>query len=168
MLAYTKAEKGVAEIQHRRFGLSPKLRRVLILVDGQRTLEGLKSVLKEDSLESMLDDLSTGGFIETVTLEDLAATPGNAEVGGSTVRPLSAAAPHPSPEDLERAKNFIINTLVHFHGQYAKLDLMRAVKGCNTHSELRELYPDWLRCMQESWQAKTRLTELNEQLLAVI
>jgi hypothetical protein len=69
---------------------------------------------------------------------------------------------------IEKAKNFMINTLVHFHGQYTKLDVMRAVKACDSAAQLREHYADWVRCMHESRQAEKRLPELTKQLLAVI
>jgi len=169
MLAYAKADKGFAEIESHSFGLSPKLRRVLILIDGRRTFETLRSMLSFDGLEKMLDELISQGFIRKV------------EVTGAPpveLTPVATARESDDPfvdlpeerdaADLEKAKNFIINTLVHFHGQYTKMDLMRAVKACTTHSEVRELYADWLRCMHESRQAEKRIGELTKQLLDVI
>ncbi|QID18017.1 hypothetical protein G3580_10405 [Nitrogeniibacter mangrovi] len=167
MLAYAKAEKGLAEIETRAFGLSPKLRRVLILIDGQRTLESLKSMLGFDELEKMLDELTHQGFIEAVA----SGHDGGGEAADVAADPDAALANLPESRpagDLDKAKNFIINTLVHFHGQYTKLDLMRAVKACDSHGALRALYADWVRCMHESRQAEKRLPELTEQLLAVI
>lgn len=169
MLAYAKADKGFAEIESRSFGLSPKLRRVLILIDGHRSFETLKSMLSFEGLEKMLDDLTSQGFIRKVELGGaVAEAPVEAVAGGEVVDPLAGLPEERQPADLEKAKNFIINTLVHFHGQYTKMDLMRSVKACETHSDLREHYADWLRCMHESRQAEKRLPELTKQLLDVI
>jgi len=169
MLAYAKADKGFTEIESRSFGLSPKLRRVLILIDGKRTFETLKSMLSFEGLEKMLDELTSQGFIQKVEVGDVADTPAQAPMPEGGLDDALAALPeHRDAGDLEKAKNFMINTLVHFHGQYTKMDLMRAVKGCGTHAEVREQYADWLRCMHESRQAEKRLGELTQQLLAVI
>ncbi len=165
MLAYAKANKGFAEIESRSFGLSPKLRRVLILIDGKRTDEMLRSMLGMDGVDKMLDELTDQGFIEKV---ELAGSEDAPDAAAPSTASLDELPDTRSPDELEKAKNFIINTLVHFHGQYTKMDLMRAVKACETHTALRELYADWLRCMNESRQATKRLPELSGQLLAVI
>jgi len=172
MLAYAKAEKGFAEIESRAFGLSPKLRRVLILIDGKRTLESLRSMLGLDGIEKLLDDLTSQGFIKTVDpVGD--ASPSEASVDHATApgagEDVFAGLPDTrSDAEIEKAKNFMINTLVHFHGQYTKLDVMRAVKACETAVQVRAQYADWVRCMHESRQAEKRLPELTKQLLAVI
>ncbi|WP_227814402.1 hypothetical protein [Nitrogeniibacter aestuarii] len=171
MLAYAKADKGFAEIESRSFGLSPKLRRVLILIDGRRTFESLKSMLSFEGLEKMLDDLTSQGFIKKVELAGAAEAPlesAGAPEAEAQADPFASLPVDRDSADLEKAKNFIINTLVHFHGQYTKMDLMRSVKACSTHSELREHYADWLRCMHESRQAEKRLPDLTKQLLDVI
>jgi hypothetical protein len=164
MLAYAKAEKGFAEIESRSFGLSPKLRRVLILIDGKHTLESLRGMLGFDGLEKMLDDLLSQGFITPVGGDK----PGDAAGRAAQADALAKLPEARSASELEKAKNFMINTLVHFHGQYTKLDLMRTVKACETHQQLRTCYPDWVRCMQESRMAEKRLPELTEQLFAVL
>jgi len=174
MLAYAKAEKGFAEIESRAFGLSPKLRRVLILIDGKRTLESLRSMLGLDGLEKLLDDLTSQGFIRKIDAAGHASSIDAPSSEAETEPPaLAADAFAGLPEsrsdaEIEKAKNFMINTLVHFHGQYTKLDVMRAVKSSETAAQLREHYADWVRCMHESRQAEKRLPELTKQLLAVI
>jgi hypothetical protein len=174
MLAYAKAEKGFAEIESRAFGLSPKLRRVLILIDGKRTLESLRTMLGLDGLEKLLDDLTSQGFIKKIDAAGEAPTSAAQSAVGEaepTALPADAFAGLPesrSDAEIEKAKNFMINTLVHFHGQYTKLDVMRAVKACDSAAQLREHYADWVRCMHESRQAEKRLPELTKQLLAVI
>ena len=163
MLAYAKTAKGVTEIETRADRLGPRLRRLLILIDGKKPLEVLKSLLGIDAIEDLLGQLSSGGYIQPVG--DAVPVAGDA---ASADDPL-AALPAERPADaLEKARNYMINTLRHFHGQYNKLDLMRAVQASETHTALRGHYADWLRCMGESEQARKRLPELREELFAVL
>jgi hypothetical protein len=172
MLAYAKAEKGFAEIESRAFGLSPKLRRVLILIDGKRTLESLRTMLGLDGIEKLLEDLTSQGFIKTVdAVGDASPSEASSDeaMAPAAAEDVFAGLPDTrSDAEIEKAKNFMINTLVHFHGQYTKLDVMRAVKACETAAQVRAQYADWVRCMHESRQAEKRLPELTKQLLAVI
>jgi len=172
MLAYAKADKGFAEIESRAFGLSPKLRRVLILIDGKRNLDALRTMLGLDGIEKLLDDLTSQGFIKKVDAHGDAAevdAPADEGTAAAPVEDVLAALPESrSASEIEKAKNFMINTLVHFHGQYTKLDVMRAVKACETAVQVRAQYPDWVRCMHESRQAEKRLPDLTRQLLAVL
>ncbi|MBT0960175.1 hypothetical protein [Denitromonas iodatirespirans] len=167
MLAYAKTAKGVAEVETRADRLKPALRRLLILVDGKKTLDILKSMVGIDTIDEPLTQLLEGGYIEPVG----AATESAAEAAPASsakVFDLASLPAERDPKDLDKARNFMINTLKHFHGPYTKLDLMRQVQACETHDALRALYADWLRCMHESIMAERRLDELNQQLFDVL
>lgn len=167
MLAYAKTAKGVAEVETRADRLKPMLRRLLILVDGKKPLDSLKSMVGIETIDEPLTQLLEGGYIEPVTpAVDVEAAP----APGSTAKTFDLAS-LPDERDaqaLDKARNFMINTLKHFHGPYTKLDLMRQVQACETHAALRALYADWLRCMHESIMAERRLDELNQQLFDVL
>ena len=63
-MIYSKSEKGQLEIDTRSYGLSPALRRILILVDGKSSLEELSAKMMQDVTES-LQQLAEAGFIES-------------------------------------------------------------------------------------------------------
>lgn len=171
MTVYSKTAKGANEIIKRTHKLDPKLRRLLILVDGIRSNFELASMFSNEPVDIELQELATYGFIETTaknsTEAEEIATPATKE-HQQNLHALDFL-PDDRPNDaFPKAKNFIINTLIHFHGQYGKLSLMLEVEKCHTHNELRNLYPDWLRCMEESKAASKQLKKLNKQLFAVL
>ncbi len=166
MLAYAKTAKGVAEVETRADRLKPALRRLLILVDGKKPLDTLKSMIGIDEIDEPLSQLVEGGYIEAVeAANDPSVT------SGSNATPEFELASLPverDPKALDKARNYMINTLKHFHGPYTKLDLMRLVQASESHAQLRGHYADWLRCMHESSMAERRLDELNRELFAVL
>lgn len=61
---FHKSQKGAEEIASRAHGLSARLRRCLILIDGKRTLSDLKTVLSSDDVDQMLVELLEADLIE--------------------------------------------------------------------------------------------------------
>ena len=82
---YRKTAKGLAEIETRANKLPVRLRSVLIMVDGRLQERELHRVIG-DALDSLLQELLSGGFIEPVG--------GTGETGPG---PLPAVAPTPVP-----------------------------------------------------------------------
>jgi hypothetical protein len=78
---FRKTAKGVAEIETRAHRLSPRMRSLLILVDGKRDSEDLKQFVAQQAEES-LKTLLEQGFIEAV---------------GETVRSAAVAVAEPAP-----------------------------------------------------------------------
>ena len=76
-IIYRKSAKGVAEIETRAHRLPPRMRSTLILVDGKRDDEDLKSLVAQQAAET-LQALLDQGFIEAV---------------GETMRPVPVPAP---------------------------------------------------------------------------
>ena len=54
---FAKTAKGHAEITTKAGGLTPRIRRVLIFIDGKRTVEDLRSMLTADDLQITLGRL---------------------------------------------------------------------------------------------------------------
>ncbi|MCZ4305394.1 hypothetical protein O4G98_11690 [Zoogloeaceae bacterium G21618-S1] len=166
MPAYAKTAKGVTEVETRADRLKPALRRLLILVDGKKPLDALKSLIGVDEIDEPLSQLVEGGYIEAVDAANDAGAAAGSNV--TTAFDLTSLPAERDPKALDKARNYMINTLKHFHGPYTKLDLMRVVQASESHAQLREHYADWLRCMHESSMAERRLDELNRELFAVL
>jgi len=62
--AFAKTETGQQEIQKRSLGLSPLVRRVLVLVDGQRSGKDLATFAGDASIDAILGELVEKGCIE--------------------------------------------------------------------------------------------------------
>ncbi len=93
---YRKTAKGHSEIETRAHRLSPRLRSVLIMIDGRRSDEDVRKLIPQygDETLRLLDEQ---GFIEIIGItQDLpAARPMN---GAAAARPMNgASAPLPPP-----------------------------------------------------------------------
>jgi len=63
---YRKTDKGKQEVADRALGLESHLRRLLIMIDGQRDAVELSVYVRAGELESTLARLVAEGFVETV------------------------------------------------------------------------------------------------------
>jgi len=63
---YRKTDKGKQEVAHRAFGLESHVRRLLIMIDGQRDAVELSVYVRAGEFESTLARLVAEGFVETV------------------------------------------------------------------------------------------------------
>lgn len=105
-IVYRKSAKGIAEIETRAHRLAPRARSMLILVDGKRDSEDLKSLIAvqaEETLQSLLEL----GFIEVVGETLRAAPPPAPPVAAA---PAAAyASGHVEFEALRRAAGRALN-----------------------------------------------------------
>ena len=53
-VVFAKTPKGTEEMTNRSGALNPRVRRVLIMVDGKRTVEDLRGMLQADDLQTTL------------------------------------------------------------------------------------------------------------------
>lgn len=107
---YRKTAKGSEEISTRRNGLSPRLRNVLLLADGRRTLGELRQLVPQ--CEEALAVLAEQGFVETA-----AAAPAPAPARSST--PARAPAPAPAA-DLPALQREMVRSLTDLAGPAAE------------------------------------------------
>ncbi|MBL8405898.1 MAG: hypothetical protein JNL16_15245, partial [Dechloromonas sp.] len=63
-IIFAKTQKGHDEIATKAGGLSPRVRRILIFVDGKRTVEELRGMILADDLQHTLGMLEEEGYIE--------------------------------------------------------------------------------------------------------
>ncbi|RVU43418.1 hypothetical protein [Rubrivivax rivuli] len=128
---FRKTAKGLAEIETRAHRLSPRLRALLIMVDGKRDLAALEALMPQQA-EAALAELTSQGFIEA-SGESAAAAPTPATV------PAQPAPPPPSPAaDFEKLRREAVRALNDLAGPAAETVALRMEKARNT-DELRPL-----------------------------
>lgn len=66
-LVFSKTPIGIAEISLRSAQLPLATRRVLIMIDGKRTVNDLSLVVKPGEIESIITSLENGGFIQRMS-----------------------------------------------------------------------------------------------------
>lgn len=163
---FTKTQKGAEEMTARSGGLTPRVRRVLIMIDGKRTVEELRAMALADDLSHTLGELEEAGFIELVKAAEM---PLPAADGGlpaiTTFREIPA---EPNAKDLDMARNFIMNTLKTFCGPATHLSIIEAAFAAKTHEEMREQFAPWFNAIVETRVGRRRAEELRAELLKVI
>lgn len=165
-----KTPEGVAELEARAHGLSPLARRLLIFIDGQRTAADLQQLMGKTEVGPLLESLIACGCVVWpggVPLATSAVAAAALGPSATLAEPGWPAEPR-TPKQIEMAKNFMINTLITFVGQYANPDLMKKVQAATESSVLRESLEDWKRCIETSTAGARRLKELEAELRKVL
>jgi hypothetical protein len=141
---YRKSERGAAEVKDRRLKLNPRVRTMLILIDGAIP----EFMLKEDAARvgapaDFLDQLVTAGLIERVT----APGPAPAKAG---------RAAEPTGDEFARfreAKNFMNTTIVDALGIKSFFFTMK-LERAGTLADLSELVEPYREAIAkaEGWE----------------
>ncbi len=117
---YHKTSKGMESIANRQSGLGPRLRSLLIMIDGKRNFSDLSALTGE--CEALLEQLAQDGMIEPVG----GTTP--AAAGPASSWPDSQAATTPAPlavASLPEAKKVATRLLVELLGPTSEVLCMK-------------------------------------------
>ncbi|MBI5919427.1 MAG: hypothetical protein HY849_08665 [Nitrosomonadales bacterium] len=157
-----KTPKGLEEMEKRTYRLPPRLRQILILVDGKRNLATLAEMLASPEVGITLAQLVADGFLAEAAAPaaPVAAKPTAAKSNGEQDIPTDPA------ERLSMARNFIINTTQTFVGMFGSGLIARA-KSAQNVEDLRQLVKDWDEAIA-STAGKKRSAELKPRLLALL
>lgn len=167
-VVFAKTANGQDEIASRSGGLSPRVRRVLILVDGRKTVTELRDLVAADDLTHTLGALEELGLIE---VRKAASANGGGDESAGPLPSITAFRELPAdrqPKELEMARNFMLNTLKTFSSIHAPVSLMTSIHGAKTHEELRAHYPAWYRLIVDSRSGRRRAEDLRNDLLKVL
>lgn len=135
-MKYIKTEKGRAEIAGRSGSLSALQRRVLIVVDGKRTVNDLGAFVRVGELEGVLDYLLRAELIastDNIALLSQPAAPGFAAAEATAI-PRAATDPQEFEKVRQQASDFVMDKLG------ASGDpICDAIDRCDSPAELRKL-----------------------------
>jgi hypothetical protein len=178
---YAKTAVGQQEIQTRSLGLSPLVRRILVLVDGKRSGSELAPFLSGNGdIEEILGQLLTLECVEAQARAKPAASPAPAvtaaaaagtnavdESSSSEIPGLPSAGSR-SAKDNEMARNFMINSVNSIIGQNMRVSLVHDIFHAETTEQLRVVYHAWASSMSNHGMGAKRLPELREKLFKVL
>lgn len=186
---FIKTPKGREEVDSKSGGLSLIMRRVLIFLDGKRTLREVQALPKIDDVEQIITSLESQGYIELVSNNGAVRSGTSTLASNNAGRPLvnrvepnltpsssSSAPTHqfralPARVDatqLKMAKNFMSNTLNAFVGTFGSSALINRIERCDDHEALRAIYEDWLNAMMGTKQGRKDIENLKSKLLEVL
>ena len=139
---YRKSAKGIAEIETRAHRLAPRLRSALILVDGRRSDDDLRTLLQQNTDETLLS-LVADGFIEVVSVSDAPGPRATAPAPGAARVPAAGAAAPPasitlSDRDLATVRRDAVRALTDELGPLAESVALR-IERSRSFDELRPL-----------------------------
>ena len=167
-VVFAKTQKGHDEITTKAGGLTPRQRRVLIFVDGKRSVDELRGMLQADDLQHTLGMLEEDGYIAVAS----ATTPqGKASAPAAPLPSVTAFSDLPSSPDplrLQQARNFMVNTLNTFVGSLGASSLLNRIDEAQGHEGLRALFDEWYHAMVMSREGRREAENLRSKLLQVI
>ena len=144
---YQKSDKGTQAIATRDHSLGPKLRSLLIMVDGKRSqdeLGKLASVLGDTT--QLLAQLLQQGLIEPAAARAAAASPSSAPPSAATTAATTAAPPaaaspsgEPAPGTLAEAKRFAVRRLTDALGPMGESLCLRIEATRNAQEFLQQI-----------------------------
>lgn len=164
---FAKTDKGHAEIANRSGALGPRVRRVLIFVDGKRGVAELREMLQYDDLQHSLGLLEEEGFIEMLGSGGAEGTHAGSEAAPS----ISAFRQHPPGDEAlraQQARNFMLNTINAFVGALGASSLLERIAAARGQDELRQLFDEWYRAIVGSRDGRRQAEHLRGKLLEVI
>ncbi len=185
---FAKTTLGQQEIQTRSLGLSPLVRRTLVLVDGKRTGAELGVFLSGGAdIADVLGQLLALGCVEAreATQRGAARVPATepqpgpeavvdvelepaAETTGSDALTALPPADAREAKDNEMARNFMVNSVNSIIGQNMRISLVSDISRAQTTEQLREVYLAWESSMSNHGMGARRLPELREKLFKVL
>jgi hypothetical protein len=167
-VVFAKTQKGHDEIATKAGGLTPRVRRVLIFVDGKRSVEELRTMLLADDLQHTLGMLEEEGYIE---FHDLSGVGPANSTPPDRLPSITAFGDLPTETDpirLQMARNFMTNTVNAFVGALGTSSLLDRIDNANDHIDLRGLFDEWYHAIVMSREGKREAETLRTKLLNVI
>lgn len=165
---FTKTPKGHAEITSKAGGLTPRVRRTLIFVDGKRTVDELRGMLQSDDLQHTLGMLEEEGYIELAAGSVAHAQAAQPEQRLPSITAFRAMPASADPIELQQARNFMKNTLTTFIGSLGITSLLDRIEAAEGHGGLRALFDDWYYAIVTSREGRREAEALRTKLLKII
>jgi hypothetical protein len=138
-LVFSKTPKGVAEIAMRSAQLSMTTRRVLIMVDGKRSVDELAVLLRPGEIDAVMAQLEGAGLIHRNSANQAIDVPTVAgrEMDALPTTQGPSSGDEPNPMTLEEAKRRAVRELTDRLGPEAEVMSMR-IESCKSIEDFRE------------------------------
>ena len=124
-----KTDKALQELRHRTYGLNPRVRQILILIDGRRSCRELARMMPGQELAQCVQMLQEQGFVQRVRGD------GPGDPGAAPPRPTPAA-----PAELHALQRRVVRLLLDAIGPHGD-ELAIRVERSRSLDELRALLP---------------------------
>ncbi len=167
-IVFAKTQKGHDEIATKAGGLTPRVRRVLIFVNGKRSVDELRGMLQSDDLQHTLGMLEEEGYI---AVSSVLTPQGKVGAPATPLPPVTAFRELPAMGDtlrLQQARNFMMNTLNAFVGSLGTSSLLDRLENAQSHEALRALFDEWYHTIVMTREGRREAEGLRAKLLDVL
>jgi len=167
-VVFAKTALGHKEMEQRSGKLTPRVRRVLIFVDGKRTVEDLRGMILADDLQHTLGALEEDGYIEMVATTTASGKAKPATAPQPSVTAFRDLPAEHDPIRFQMARNFMTNTLNAYVGSVGTSSLLDRLDKSQWNADLRALYDEWYLAIVTSRDGRREAETLRGKLLQVI
>lgn len=136
---FFKTAKALEELSDRRHGLRAKARQLLVLLDGKRTVSDLASLIAQQDLPILIEELQREGFISQTQATTPVPTQAEPISPETTIDPVSLA----------RAKAYLIEISQQHLGLMAA-KLQQEIATASDHASVRAALAHWNMALRES------------------
>ena len=188
---FRKTEKGQEEVARRRFGLDMRQRRVLIMMDGTKSLAAIKELMPNEGVGNIISFLIEQGFVASTqsnmrkenaaTVQSapalVAAQPG---LAGSTQRAAEPAAPKRArsnsidapgllqdPQKIREVKDFMTTTATTYLGLLSA-GVIHHIERAEGAAQLMAVVGPWHMALRESKQGNRFAGPYLDQVTAAL
>jgi hypothetical protein len=154
-LIYVKSPKGIEEMNSRCHGLPQRARRLLIMVDGKRTMTAIAALFPDEDVKPLLDGLLADGFVAPLP------------VAAPATQASKTEAPIDDAKRFDMARNFMMNTVNAFVG-IAGSSLITRLERATGLEELRPHYEGWREAILLSNDGRKQIADLETRLAALL
>lgn len=135
-MIFAKTDAGRAEIAERSRKLSALQRRVLILVDGKKTVNALEAFVRVGELDAALDHLLHEGLIESTLASDSLRAP--TAPGFAAAELHEAPRPATSPQEFKKVRQQASDFVQEKLGAAGE-PICQAIDRCESPADLRKM-----------------------------
>lgn len=175
-LIYAKTRKGHDEMVERTGGLTLRVRRLLIFIDGKHTNEELQAMAGGVSFTESIEFLRASGYIEELSKVAMVVAEIDAdaetEVEFETEAvPTTATVTTPTdadPQVRDVVRELMLNSLSEYTGSLKYRALMRRIRHEITTEGLRQLSDEWYEAINDNPDASLVAEELKTRILDVL
>jgi hypothetical protein len=177
-MVFSKTPRGHEEITHRRFGLTMRQRRVLILIDGVKDFSAVQGMVPKEDLEEIITFLVEENFVATAEavargkpgLRRASPSP-HAAVSDRPEQPApvenNEAGLLPSPEKIREIKDFMTTTATTYLGLLSA-DVIHRIERAKSAAQLMNVVGYWHMALRESKQGNRFAGPYLEQVTAAL
>ena len=167
-VVFAKTPKGHEEITSKAGGLTPRVRRALIFVDGKRTVDELRGMLQSDDLQHTLGILEEEGYIAVGAVVGPSGVVSAPPAALAPITAFSELPATPDPVRLQQARNFMSNTLKTFVGSLGTSGLIDRLDEAQSLNDLRACFDEWYQAIVSSRDGRREAEKLRSKLLETI